>query len=130
MATLTPTLTLTSSDISGDETLSVSVTDSLTVAGGAISRQIVTSSTKANFLLAAGYTKSYVFLQNLDNSISINVGTDTQADDSIDDDATDIVMTLGPGEFAFFPWAATYNLHVDAASGTPTMEVRVYQTAA
>ena len=110
MATLTPTLTLASTDISADETLNLTVTDTLTVAGGAQTFQKVVSATKS--------------------SIVIHIGMDTEADDTIDNDATDLFIELAAGEFAFFPWSATYNLHVDAASGTPTLEVRVYQAAA
>ena len=40
------------------------------------------------------------------------------------------VLDLGAGEFAFFPWSADVDLAFDAASGTPTMEVRVYQATA
>tara|TARA_R100000544_G_scaffold30886_1_gene17134 strand:+ start:405 stop:797 length:393 start_codon:yes stop_codon:yes gene_type:complete len=129
MATLTPTLTLASTDLSSAEALSLSVTDSLSVAGGAQSFQKVVSSTKSNLLLASAYTKSYVFLQNLDSSIVIHIGMDTEADNTIDNDATDLFIELAAEEFAFFPWSATYNLHVDAASGTPTLEVRVFQAA-
>jgi hypothetical protein len=128
-ATLTPTLTLSSTDLSDVETFSFSVDDSLSIAGQQFSRQVVVSATRANLLLAAGYTKSYVFIKNLDTSIVVSIGMDTEADDTIDEDATDVFMTLGPGEFAFFPWAATYNLHADAASGTPTLELRAFQAA-
>ena len=39
-------------------------------------------------------------------------------------------MTLGAGEFAFFPWASAVNLAVDAAQGSPVLEVRIYQESA
>jgi len=39
-------------------------------------------------------------------------------------------MTLGAGEFAFFPWASTVDLACASAQGTPTLEVRIYQEAA
>lgn len=129
MATLTPTLTLVSTDALTDS-LNLSVTDSLSILGQSKRLTHVCSATKANLLLAADYTKSYVYLKNNDTSIIIHIGMDTQADDSIDDDATDLFMQLGPGEFAFFPWSATYNLHVDAASGTPTLEIMIFQAAA
>jgi len=120
MATLTPTLTLASSDISGTDTLDLSVTDSLSVAGGAINFQVVTSDTGTVFAAAANYSKSYVFLKNLDASIVMTIEKA---------DGGDEYMTLGAGEFAFFPWAAETDLAVDAASGTPTLEVRIYQAA-
>ena len=45
-------------------------------------------------------------------------------------DGDNDVMLLGAGEFAFFPWSATHDLYADAATGTPVLEVRLYQTAA
>lgn len=120
MASLVPTLTLTSSDVSTAETLSLSVTDNLAVAGGAISFQVVTSTTGTVFAAATNYSKSYVFLQNLDASIAMTIEKA---------DGGDEYMTLGAKEFAFFPWAAAVDLAVDAASGTPTLEVRIYQAA-
>ena len=45
------------------------------------------------------------------------------------DDDNDFAI-LGAGEFAFFPWSATHDLRSESASGTPTMEVRVYQVTA
>ena len=128
MGTLTTKLNLNSSDLTSDA-LGISLSKALTVAGDVRLYQFATSTTKANLLLAASYGKSYVYLKNMDSSIVISIGMDTEADDSIDNDATDIFMTLGGGEFAFFPWAATYNLHVDAASGTPTLEVGVFEVA-
>ena len=128
MGTLTTKLTLTSTNLTSDS-LNMALSKVLTVAGDVRLYKTVTSNTKANLLLAANYGKSYVYLKNLDASIVISIGMDTAADDDIDDDTTDIFMTLGAGEFAFFPWAATYNLHVDAASGTPTLEVGVFEVA-
>tara|TARA_R100000231_G_scaffold137804_1_gene114809 strand:+ start:660 stop:1046 length:387 start_codon:yes stop_codon:yes gene_type:complete len=128
MGTLTTKLTMSSKNLTSDA-LNLSLSKILTVAGDARLFKVVTSNTKANLLLAANYGKSYVYLKNMDTSIVISIGMDTESDDTIDNDATDIFMTLGAGEFAFFPWAATYNLHVDAASGTPTLEVGVFEVA-
>ena len=36
-------------------------------------------------------------------------------------------MTLGPLEWAFFPWATAVDLYADAASGTPTLEVMIFE---
>ena len=47
MATLTPTLTLTSSDMNGD-VLNLSATDSLSILGQVTTKQVVTSTTSAN----------------------------------------------------------------------------------
>jgi len=128
MGTLTTKLTLSSPNLTSD-VLNLSLSKVLTVGGDARLFKVVTSDTKATLLEAASYGTSYVYLKNMDDSIVISIGMDTEADDVINNDATDIFMTLGAGEFAFFPWAATYNLHVDAASGTPTLEVGVFEVA-
>ena len=122
MATLTPTLTLSSSDMNGD-TLNLSVTDSLSILGQVTTKQVATSTSSAIFATAANYTKSYVYLKNL-STTAAEIITIEKADGG------DEYMTLGAGEFAFFPWASTVDLAVDAAQGTPTLEVRIYQEAA
>ena len=37
------------------------------------------------------------------------------------------VMTLGPEEFAFFPWTGALPLGAHSASGTPVLEVRIFE---
>ena len=128
MATLTAKLNLVSTTLTTD-TLNMSLSKVLTVSGDVRQYRTVTSSTKAVLLAAASYGKSYIYLKNMDASIVISIGMDTEADDNIDNNATDVFMTLGGGEFAFFPWAATYDLHVDAASGTPALEVGIFEVA-
>ena len=122
MATLTPTLTLASSDMNGD-VLNLSVTDSLTVLGQVTTKQVVATTTGVVFAAAAAYTKSYVYLKNL-STTAAEIMTIEKADGG------DEYFTLGPGEFAFFPWASTVDLALDTATGSPVLEVRIYQEAA
>ena len=122
MATLTPTLTLASSDMNGD-VLNLSVTDSLSILGQVTTKQVATSTSSAIFATAANYTKSYVYLKNL-STTAAEIITIEKADGG------DEYMTLGAGEFAFFPWASSVDLFADAAQGTPTLEVRIYQESA
>tara|TARA_R100001594_G_scaffold113587_1_gene148456 strand:+ start:466 stop:837 length:372 start_codon:yes stop_codon:yes gene_type:complete len=122
MATLTPTLTLASSDMNGD-VLNLSVTDSLSILGQVTTKQVATSTSSAIFATAANYTKSWVYLKNL-SATAAEIITIEKADGG------DEYMTLGPGEFAFFPWASSVDLFADAAQGTPTLEVRIYQESA
>ena len=122
MATLTPTLTLASSDMNGD-VLNLSVTDSLSILGQVTTKQVATSTSSAIFATAANYTKSYVYLKNL-STTAAEIITIEKADGG------DEYMTLGAGEFAFFPWASTVDLAVDAAQGSPVLEVRIYQESA
>ena len=123
MATLTPTLTLASTDVSANETLNISVTDALEVLGQAYNFQVIATQTGTVFATAANYTKSYVFLKNT-SSTAAEIMTIEKADGS------DEYFELAPGEFAFFPWAASENLALDAASGSPVLEVRIWQAAA
>jgi len=122
MATLTPTLTLASSDMNGD-VLNLSVTDSLTVLGQVTTKQVVATTSGVVFAAAANYTKSYVYLKNL-STVAAEIITIEKADSG------DEYFLLGAGEFAFFPWASTVDLALDAATGSPVLEVRIYQEAA
>ena len=122
MATLSPTLTLNSSDLNGD-VLNLSVTDSLAVLGQVASFQKVATTSGVVFAAAANYSKSYVYLKNL-STTPAEIITIEKAD------AGDEYLLLGSGEFAFFPWASTVDLALDAAQGAPVLEVRIFQAAA
>ena len=116
MATLTPTLTLKSTDVTSDP-LSFSVADTLTINKAVISpSKAITSTGDLTLLAAATYTKSYVYLKNTDGSIVINVDFGSQ-----------LAMTLAAGEFAFFPWDSSANIVVASASGTPYVEYAVFE---
>ena len=115
MATLTPTLTLTSTDATSDA-LSFSVTDSLNITGDVISLNRVALSTSDLTLLTTSYGKSYVYFKNTDSSIvmTIQFGGDS-------------TFTLGAGEFAFFPWNGGANIVALSASGTPMLEYALWE---
>ena len=120
MATLTPTLTLTSTDATSDS-LNLTLTDSLTSTGAVLNSIVETSTTATVFLAAADYGKSYVLLKNLSSTASEKIyirsgGTGTAN-----------VLELGALEFAFFPWASDEDLVYDADAGTPAMEVLVFE---
>ena len=134
MATLTPTLTLTSTDLFPDESLSLSLTDSLEVLGPVTTKRVVVDSASSNvtadnlILKASAMTKSYVLLFNTSTATSgeiITLGFDSDTDAGLDT----VNLELAPGEFAFFPYHASVDVHADASSGTPVLEVRAYQAA-
>ena len=122
MATLTPTLTLSSSDMNGD-VLNLSATDSLSILGQVTTQQVVVTTTSAIFAAAANYTKSYVYLKNLSKTPAEIIEVETSS-------GAGKMFTLGSEEFTFFPWSSLVDLFADAAVGTPTLEVRIYQEAA
>lgn len=133
MATLTPKLTLASTDISASETLNLTLTDALTVDGPVITKRMAIDSgsvdvgTDSTIFAAADYTISYVLLYNTSTASSgeiITIGKTAAAASLAEEN-----MSLNPGEWAFFPWDASVNLVADASSGSPVLEARIYQSA-
>ena len=123
MPTLTPTLTLSSSDVNSD-TINISVTDSLSVAGDAENETVVTSTSATKFLESDDYNKSYVYVRNLSTTALeiIHIISGGTGDNNI--------VSLGAEEFAFFPWSAAEDLNWDAAQGNPVLEFAVFETTA
>tara|TARA_R100000808_G_scaffold23032_1_gene50615 strand:+ start:99 stop:461 length:363 start_codon:yes stop_codon:yes gene_type:complete len=119
MATLTAKLTLTSSDATSDS-LNLAVTDALSSANDVVQKRIATSTTAAVFLAAADYGKSYLYLKNLSTTTAERI--DIRASTG----GTDIIQ-LGAEEWCFFPWAGAHDLAYDAASGTPVLEIMLFE---
>tara|TARA_R100000234_G_scaffold70478_1_gene43256 strand:+ start:222 stop:575 length:354 start_codon:yes stop_codon:yes gene_type:complete len=116
MATLTPTLTLTSTDATTDQ-LAFSVTDSLNITGKVISpSRVVTSTGDLTLFASSSYSRSYVYLKNMDDTIAMDIDFGSTAS-----------FNIRPGEFAFFPWHGSQNIVVAADSGTPTLEYAIFE---
>tara|TARA_R100000152_G_C6660469_1_gene99495 strand:+ start:124 stop:516 length:393 start_codon:yes stop_codon:yes gene_type:complete len=123
MATLTPTLTLTSSDVSSD-TLSLSVTDSLTVESPIINVSTITATTTGNasIILPSVNAARYVYLKHTGlNSAGSSSGADKVEVETADGTA---IMELKSGEFAFFPYFAQGAglLQLEASANTVQVE--------
>jgi len=120
MATLTAKLTLTSSTATSD-TLNLSVTDTLTFSNDVIQKRLATSDTATKFLEADDYGKCYVYLKNLSTDASeiIYIRTGATSDANI--------HSLGAEEFIFFSWSGDEDLNYDAASGTPVLEMLLFE---
>ena len=94
MATLTPTLTLTSSDATSDS-LSLSVTDSLTVTAPSIgiSRKTITTADDQELVDSDASGVFYFYAKNIDSSNFVILQTTASVQ----------YARLSPGEFCFFP---------------------------
>jgi len=94
MATLTPTLTLESTDATSDA-LSLSVTDSLTVTHPAIgiSRVTITTADNQELVDEAISGIRYFYAKNMDTTNFVVLQTTASVQ----------YARLSPGEFAFFP---------------------------
>ena len=116
MATLTPTLTLISTDVVSDE-LNFSVTDTLTISNKVIApSRVKTSTSELTLFASSSYSRSYVYLKNVDDTIAMDVDFGSTAS-----------FNIKPGEFAFFPWHASQNIVVAADSGTPVLEYAIFE---
>jgi len=94
MATLTPTLTLTSSDATS-ETLSLSVTDTLTTTDPSIgiSRITITTADNQELVDEAVSGIRYFYAKNIDTTNFVILQTTASVQ----------YARLSPGEFCFFP---------------------------
>jgi hypothetical protein len=130
MATVKPTLTLTSTDALTDS-ISLSVTKSLTVGNGNnIYGKIKTTSGYQNIALDTAYGASLVYLKNLSTSTSSR--TKSAAVDSVIVATTASgdpqFMELSAGEFALFPWNGSDDIQVKKGVGTaPFLEYAVFE---
>ena len=105
MATLNATLTLSSTDVSSD-TLSMTVTDSLTVVSPIVNISTITATNTGGDSIIVPNVDSprYVYLKHTGlNSAGSSSGTDKVHVETADS-AT--IMELKIGEFAFFPYYA------------------------
>ena len=121
MATLTPTLTLASNDISTTEALNLTITGNINVSGPCTT-VIVPVSTTAKTIVTSGTTASIVFIYNTsaNSTVFMSYGTPTTSAGH---------MKLGPGEFALIPHNTGTALQAIASSGTADLEIRKYQIA-
>ena len=113
MATLTPSLTLTSTDY-GSDSLSFTVTDSLSVTAPSVgvSRASILHTGVTTLIASSISAINYVYLKNIDSSNYIDVRTDA---------ATGFIR-LSAGEIAFFPLMASTGLEVQANTATCVLE--------
>jgi len=103
MATLTPSLTLTSTDATSD-TLSFTVDDTLTIAPPQQSISMVVASTTGgnNIIKPAGTAVAYMYVKHTGFQTD---GTTASTDNCDIEDTDDVAfIRLAPGEFAFFPY--------------------------
>ncbi len=135
MATLTPTLTLTANSNTASsspglqsDAISLSVTDSLTIT--APSMGISTVASDENFGDGAGVlipeedtTVNYVYIKHLGVLASDGTTATTNLVE-VDSDANSdgFRLSLGTGEFAFFPLLGSEGLRVTAASAAVMLE--------
>ena len=122
MATLTPTLTLASTDAASDE-LSFSVTDTLTVTDPSIGlSKISATTTGANQIIGPEIdTIKYIFIRNT----GLDADDSSTANTVLVEDTADVQMAvLASGEWLFMPHSkgAAKGVQVQSSASTVVVE--------
>ena len=122
MATLTPTLTLTSSDATGDS-LSLSVTDTLTITSPSIGLSKVTATTTgANQIIVPDVDATrYFYCYNTGKDSG---GSTISTDLKVEETDENWFSRLGPGEFLWVPLNADggHKIQLESTGGTIVAE--------
>jgi predicted ThiF/HesA family dinucleotide-utilizing enzyme len=109
MATLTPTLTLVSTDAFSHQPISISVTDSLSVVAPYTDlSRVAAVSGGTTILPATQAVVTYVYIKNT-GTLSTN-GNATTEEITVKHSSSEEVATIGAGEFMFLPLKASEGL--------------------
>ena len=121
MATLTPTLTLASTDLTSDTGFSFTVTDSLTIdtAGPfrGLSRQTITTSDNQELVDEATSGVYYFYAKNTDSTNFVILQTTASVQ----------YARLSPGEFCFFPVNDSNGLEARADTASCILEFAFFK---
>ena len=114
--TIKAVLSLTSRNITND-ILNLKVNDTLVVLEDVVQKRVVLSTTASLIVDAADFSKSYVFVNNV-STYNITLVKSNNGDE---------YMHLAPGQWSWFPWSCSVDLMAEATSGTPTLEVMIFE---
>ena len=117
--TIKSVLSLTSKNLTND-VLNLRVDDTLVVLEDVVQKRAVLSTTASSIVSTSEFTKSYVFVNNV-SKVNITLVKSNTGDE---------YMHLAPGQWSWFPWSCSVALMAKATSGTPTLEIMIFQAAA
>tara|TARA_R100001163_G_C4990726_1_gene143416 strand:+ start:80 stop:475 length:396 start_codon:yes stop_codon:yes gene_type:complete len=129
MATIKPTLSITANASTATTpgplsfALTLSATDSITVNGKVIAEIEGVTTTHSNHKIFDQATMGHAY-------IYVNNTSDREIFLCSDDAGTtgNRFMSVGPGEFAYFPWSGTRDIFADhTGSGTKNLEYFIFQ---
>ena len=130
MATLTPTLKLESTDISANETLGLSVTDTLTVGTPSQGMSKVATAASGGSVVAlvpSGSDNQYVYIKHTGYQNDGSTATTNQLSVKF---ASQESLRLAAGEFAFFPSKSDVVVNVISSSSHTILIEYAYWTKA
>lgn len=114
--TIKAVLSLASRNLTND-ILNLRVDDAIVVLEDVVQKRVVLSTTAALIVGAVDFSKSYVFVNNV-STINITLVRSNNGDE---------YMHLAPGQWSWFPWSCSVDLMAKSESGTPTLEVMVFE---
>jgi|TARA_R100000734_G_C3291003_1_gene82824 hypothetical protein len=118
MATITAKLTLDSTTVSVNETLGLSVTDTLTTTNPTVGlSQIVLTTAATNIVPTSSSAVVYFYAKNTDTTNAVVLETI---------DGTQAFADLAPGEFCFFPVKGLMGVRAKSAASTAVLEHAYY----
>ena len=82
-----------------------------------VQKRVVLSTVASLIAPAADFSKAYIFANNV-SKVNITLVRSNNGDE---------YMHLAPGQWAWFPWSCSVDLMVDAASGSPVLEVAIFE---
>jgi hypothetical protein len=130
MATLTPTLTLVSTDAFTHQPINISVTDSLSVVAPYtdLSRIAAATSAGTELIAASQAVVTYVYLKH--TGLLAADGNETTNLVTIENAASgEGIATLAAGEFMFFPLKASEGLQLISATAAVFVEYIYFSKA-
>jgi hypothetical protein len=130
MATLTPTLTLVSTDAITDESLGLSVTDTLTIGAPSTGMSKVATAASGGSVVAlvpTGSANQYVYIKHTGYQSDGSTATTNQLSVKF---ASTEGLRLAAGEFTFFPSKSDVVVNVISASSHTILIEYAYWTAA
>ena len=114
--TIKSVLSLTSKNVTND-VLNLRVNDAIVVLEDVVQKRAVLSTVASSIAAAADFSKAYIFANNV-SKVNITLVKSNNGDE---------YMHLAPGQWAWFPWSCSVDLMAEAASGTPTLEVMIFE---
>tara|TARA_R100001443_G_scaffold78998_2_gene86188 strand:- start:147 stop:533 length:387 start_codon:yes stop_codon:yes gene_type:complete len=128
MATLTPTLTLVSTDAFSHQPINISVTDSLSVVAPYTDLSRIAAATGGTIITAAsGSPITYYYVKHT-GALASNGNASTNLV-TVADAGGATIATLGAGEFMFLPVAAGEGLKVTSADAAVFVEYIYFSKA-
>ena len=114
--TIKSILSLTSKNVTND-ILNLRVDDAIVVLEDVVQKRVVLSTVASLVASTTDFSKAYIFANNV-STTNITLVRSNNGDE---------YMHLAPGQWAWFPWSCSVDLMAEAQSGTPTLEIMIFE---